>query len=633
MIREWEVWSLWTRVGLVAGLILALATALAWKPARSWMREQRVQQRMDAAEKAYLAGDPAAAIRFLRAAQQLGAAGARVERMLADSMEAMQDPNALMAHAKILEDPGRSREDRLRSVRSVLQTLPFGDVRRLWIGLTEDERQDLEFRLAMADRVIRDGDFRSALRFLQSTRTGGGVVPDLEIRRIRCWISLADEEALDLAHRALVELWKSHPERRADWCGLMEEIPLGRMDALRLAGLERDLAAGLEGHPGRAELLLARIQLAAAVAAGEDSARGRILARAAESWQSSAPEELARFLESCGQWVALAESAFPTETAPSEFLLRSRIHALARLGRAEALSAVLVQADSRLNAYWRNAWRATCAHHAGDRTAAKSAWNLVLQEAEGDARDDVFLELAGHASRQGMTDEHDAAMLAAIRRGRGALPAFAALRRLVERLEQQGAESELMMILARYRPYEPWDLELEARYCHLAALLGTEPVGPCISILEKITEQEPDMTHAGAVLACLHLLDGQAKRSLETWQALSVGRDSLAPRFQAVWRVAELLALETPDSSRQSLAADLPWNALLPVERRLFRRFLRVEEPARDVPDSHGSASLPYTVLPPLPQETPNKPLPKLPPLPEKKTPQPLPDVPPLPGS
>ena len=115
-------------------------------------------------------------------------------------------------------------------------------------------------------------------------------------------------------------------------------------------------------------MLLARIQLEAAVAAGDDSARGRILTRAVESWQSSAPEELARFLESCGQWVALAEGAFPTETAPSEFLLRSRIHALARLGRAEAaarggrLSQELVDrvaAAALLDARPRDSWRAS----------------------------------------------------------------------------------------------------------------------------------------------------------------------------------------------------------------------------------------------------------------------------------
>jgi hypothetical protein len=602
-MREWDFMSLGGRIILIGLLILPPAAWFTWKPARTWVQERRVQQRIQAAEQALEQGEFAAAASFARAAKQAGGHDQQVERILAESLQAVRDPNALNAHITIISNPQALRADRLQAFRLLVAAFPHGDVRRLWQILSPSEHKDLDFRLAMADRVLADGDFRSALRFLHDTQSTR-LEAVLEIRRIRAWILTGTFESLDLAHRALIELWQTLPQHRADWIGLIEEIPLQKLDPLRLAELEPDLLAMPPGpSAARGALLVSRLRLAEALAAGDEAARTGIVRTCVGQWLDTEPLSLGSFLVHAQAWESLSDHFTDALVEGRPELVQARLEALARLGLKMRIPLTLNRPQNAIESYWRHAWRAACHHHAADTSEVKAAWNLALQEAGGEAKDTILLELAAHALRHGMISEHDSAMLAAIRRGLGPLPSFGYHRRLIERLEQQGAENELMTLLATYRALEPWETEIEARYCHLSALLGTEPIPDCLAALEALAARENPSVHLRGILACLHLLAGDSQRSLEQWQSLPVSRDSLAPRFQTAWQIAAIHAEAREKLATPAVPANLNWSALLPTERRHYQRLLRVEESTDSLPE-----------LPPLP------------------TASPLPDVPPLPA-
>ena len=622
---EWAYMSLVGRAFTLCLLILPATTWLAWKPARGWIQQKRVHHRIALAEQALQKGEYAAAASFARLAKEAGGSDGRIDKILAESLDAISDPNAVRAQIAILSNPAAPRPDRLQAFRQLLPSFCHGDVQRLWLRLSEAERADLDFRLTMTDRVLADGDARSALRFLQATEITR-FEPALEIRRIRAWIQTGSSESLDLAHRAIVELWKLLPEQRSEWLDLIEEIPLEKLDPLCLGELEADLVPPAAAADARTRLLTTRLHLAQAFAAGQEDKAAEIIRQAIRDWLESDPLPLCRFLIHGRQWGAISDHFTDAIVEGQPELVQARLEALARLGLKMSIPLTLSCPANAIESHWCHAWHAACHHHAGEVSEAKAAWDLALQEASGDTRETILLELAAHAARHGMEAEHDSAMLAAIRSGLGPLPSFASQRRLIERLEEQGAESKLMTLLESYRKMEPWEPEIEVRYCHLSALLGSDSIPACIETLEALAAKLDSAAHPRTVLACLHLLAGDSKRSLEQWQRLPIARHELSPRFQAAWQIAEIHAASSDGLTTPARPENLNWAILLPAERRHYQRLLRVEESSADLPELPPlPEAKPLPELPPLPEA---KPLPELPPLPEAK---PLPELPPLP--
>jgi hypothetical protein len=558
------------KLALALLVLVALAGWLVAKPGYARFRKWRLAQNYQEAVAANEDGNYARAFELGQALVLAGERRVEIYRVLEKAAGELQDGRYEPIAIGLLCHPQASSDDRLGVFRVLAPDAPFGRLQSLWMTLPEAERLDSRFRLAMSSRMLDDEAYDVAVRTLEKSPAAED--PESIRQRIRAWAGLATPDASEAAQNLIVKAWQADPESPADWCELIQGIPVEHLDPVLLGPLRPWLAKGRPGKPGKGELTDARIRWAMS----SDSERNAWFPELAGRWKDSAPRELAAFLSAVDRRDLLIATFDDAAVANDAVLTRARLESLMRLDHDEDLALAVLLQGRTLDPVETHAWSAVAYQRNDDPARMGTSWRAAIETALTNGAPRVLLDIHRLAVRAGMRREAGDALVAAIKTGSGPLPAYDALAPFLDSLAREGLDTELVDIHTQYAKFEPWHPRLMARYCQLAAYFGLEDIAVLIKKLSAFAEQYPAEHQITAVMATLHLLAGQTADATESWSRLKLPLSELAVNFRAAHLATEVLAgrIRPDDPS----IGNFPWNELLPCERERIRKILRLNE-------------------------------------------------------
>lgn len=570
-------------------IIFSIVAGCSWilaKPAYSHLRRWLIERNYNAAIEASDNHQPAAARDLALAVAFTGDTRIEMLRVLERSAHELGDPRYERYGGALLAHPQSTAADRLRVFQSMALNSPFGRLQSQWAGLAESDRTRLPFRLALTDRVIRDGAFKQALSLLDDLPIDSPA-PEVAARRIRCLIGQSTEQSLELAQQRIVANWQQQPEHPADWCALLESLPVGALDVFILNPLRPWLARGRPGKPGQGELLESRIRWQASNPADRDAVVSAAIAR----WRTAAPVPLSAFLTAVAQPERLVDTFSDEAVSGNPDLIKARLKALIQLNRNTELTTTLGLHGATLPPIDQMSFATVAAHRINDGANQNLCWNKALAEGVTSQRPDDLLNLYGFANRAGLFPEAERALVAAIKAARGPLPPYESLAPALENLTHSGLEHDLMAILNEYLKFEPWNPLVISRHGYLAALLGLEKPTNVINRITDLADRFPTETQVIAVLASLQVLAELPDQATATWQRLTVAPEDLTLGYRAAHLMTSVL---TGRLTRDApVVKELPVAELLPSERSIFQKLIRPDEPAPPTPSPAADDATP----------------------------------------
>ncbi|MES2920639.1 MAG: hypothetical protein V4819_03790 [Verrucomicrobiota bacterium] len=570
------VWDRWANVHpflrflVLTGVVAALGF-FALKPAYRVFKSWRLDRNLVAARKAV------SEVRMDEARDLsltvLRAGDPRIEafRILEKSTASLRDPRhsdiarALMAH------PQGSNEDRLNGFRGISAEAPLGLVGQAWTMLPVTTRQEPQFAVLFADRLIAEKRFSEAASVLlevpPAARAGA-----VDRRLTRVLIGSGKKQGYDEAQRLIAGAFPDGGPEMDDWLDLLESIPAVSLQGSTLEPVRKLLERPSAGDTARPALMLARLDYAA-----NYSGRAAILESAITRWKDREPEAVAKFLGDLGLHQLLLET-FPGErVAEHPGLFVPLLEATEQTGAGEQAIALLDAHGSTMPRYEELAHRALAAAKTGDLPGLAQHWSAAMGEAKSSQRSTAYLTLYRIAEGAGMREQAELAMVEAIRLGLGPLPLYADLKVLLNSLAQQGRENTLIEICAIYLSFESGNPVLLTQYAYLACLNNLADAKTIIKAMEPLAKAFQKELPIQCVLATAYLCDGQAAKAAETLDPLNLDPAKLAPGYRAAFLTTQVLNHRLAKDGPQ--ITQFPWKALQPSERKKFSELIRSAEP------------------------------------------------------
>jgi hypothetical protein len=347
-------------------------------------------------------------------------------------------------------------------------------------------------------------------------------------------------------------------------------VPIEHIDPWVLDPMLSWLGAGRPTAVGRGELMADRIHWVMS----QPTHREKIVTDAIGRWRGSAPVALAGFLTALGQHEKLVEILTLEAVGKNPDLIKARVKSLIHLGRDAELAETLELLGSSLRPVEQMAYLTLAAHRINDTSAKAVSWQKAIDAGISEQQPGALLELSQMAAETGMEQESERALVAAIKDGRGPLPEFSALTPLLDSLTKQGLDVDLIDVINKYLVFEPWNLQVNSRYCYLAGMLGLESPAALSLRMKKVIAEDPEAAEALVILATLQLLSDQLELASGTWRNPAITISELSPSFRAAYLATEVLSgkikADDPD------VAEIPWQSLLPCERNRLRKLLRL---------------------------------------------------------
>ena len=488
-------------------------------------------------------------------------------RILEKSMEALRDPRHAEIARALLSHPDGSAADRLIGFQGVAPEAPLGLLGQAWSSLPDDCRQNPDFALIFAERLMAAGHLGEAASVLlavpQADRTAA-----VKQQLVQVLIQSGKRDGDDEAQRMIALEWPTDPAAQAGWLDVLETIPAFSLRPDLLKPVSEDLAQAGQSGIARNALMLARFAYAMPAAN-----RAAVLSQAVTDWRDSAPEELAKFLSQLGLHGMLLETFPVAQIGQTPGLLPYLRDSLVYLERWPELAELLDQDGELMSESGLLMNRALLAAKSKTAGSVAEPWNAAMEKAKFSRAPDAYLALYEFADQAGMKDEAERALVEAILRGRGPLPLYADLKPLLESLARKEQENLLLQICAIYLLFEPGNPTLLTQYAYLACLNDLTDPASILKVAEPLAEAFPDALPVQCLLAAGYLSAGDpaaAARTLAPHQALA---GQLSPGFRGVFLVTQVLngqiAIDDP-----AIEA-FPWKDLLPSERKKFRSWLK----------------------------------------------------------
>jgi len=339
-----------------------------------------------------------------------------------------------------------------------------------------------------------------------------------------------------------------------------------------LEPLRKRLENPPSGQAARAALMLVRLDYAT-----HDSKRATLVEDAIRNWKDRDPEALARFLGNLGLYQLLLETFPLARLEQHPGLLPRLLEAIERSGAWPQAAPLLDSYGKLLPKFEELAHRAMAAAKTGDGPAQVLAWSEARGEAKSSPRADAFLTLHRIARGAAMDKEAEQALVEAIRCGRGPLPLYTDLKPLLTSLARQGKDKILLEICAIYLPFESNNPVLITQLAYLACLNQLLEPKTVLVAMEHLAKGFPKEVPIQCVLATAYLCDNQATQAAATLDRLPLDPAKLSPGYQAAYLTIQ--ALNGRIDREDPRLTGLPWNSLLPCERKKFGELLRAAQP------------------------------------------------------
>ncbi|MEI6654949.1 MAG: hypothetical protein WCP45_09290 [Verrucomicrobiota bacterium] len=492
-------------------------------------------------------------------------------RILEKATASLRDPwHAEIARA-LLSHPQSTDADRLTAFRGIAPEVPLGLLSQAWSLLPAPCRLDLRFVTVFSDRMIAEHRFKEATLVLLALPKAART-PAVDQRLIQILIGSGQPEGHDEAQRLLVSHFPAAGENCAPWLDLLESIPVAALQPAMLEALRKPLEHPASSEAARAALMLARLDYAT-----PDSQRAALVEDAIHNWKARAPETLARFLGDLGLYQKILETFPQASVAQYPGLFPRILEAAERCGAWPQVISLLDAHGNLLPKFEELAHRAVVAAKTGDSAAEVLAWSEARGEAKSSPQAAAFLTLHRIARDAALDKEAEQAAVEAIRCGRGPLPLYSDLKPLLNSLARQGKDKVLLEICAIYLPFESANPVLITQLAYLACLNQLLEPKIVLAAMEHLAKGYPKEVPIQCVLATAYLCDGQAATAAATLDPLQLEPAKLSPGYQAAFLTIQ--ALNDRIARDDPSLTNLPWNSLLPSERKKFGDLLRAAHP------------------------------------------------------
>jgi hypothetical protein len=569
-------WDRWANLHPSVRFLILLAAAAAsgfvlvsgpYQKFKAWRMERNLVSAQNAVGEVHMHEARDLAMTVLQADESCIAAF----RILEKATASLRDPWHSEIARVLLSHPEASDADRWVGFCGIAPEVPLGLLKQAWTMLPALCRQDLRFVTVFADRMIAERRFKEATLVLLAVPAAAHT-PGVERRLIRILIGSGKQEGYDEAQRMIAEGFPSDGQELSEWLDLIEEIPLERLQSKTLEPVRKVLEDAVAGTLARPALLLARMGYATDI-----GRRTAILEDAIGHWKDREPQALADFLGKLGLYQLLLETLPAERVAEHPELFRRLLEASER-SRVWAQAVLLLDAHGDLiPRFEEQAHRAVVAAKTGDIPAYVLAWTNAKGEAKISPLPGAFLTLYRVARDAAMDKEAEQAMVEAIRCGRGPLPLYEDLKPLLTSLAQQGQDKILLEICAIYLPFESANPVLITQLAYLACLNQLIEPTTVLAAMEHLAKGFPEELPIQCVLATAYLCNGQHVKAAETLDRLALDPAILSPGYRAAFLTIQVrnrrIAKDDPRIT------ELPWQSLLPSERKRFNDLIRAEEP------------------------------------------------------
>lgn len=569
----WDRWANWHPflrflILVALGALLALVTV---KPGYRLFKTWRVGKNLADAKVAVEAVRMDEARDLSLSVLRSGDPSIEAFRILEKSTASLRDPRHGDIARALMSHPGGSDADRLSGFRGMVPEAPLGLLGQAWASLPVSVRQQPEFAVAFADRLIGAGRLGEAASVLLAVPENSRN-PAVGQRLVRLLIKSGKRDGFDEAQRRIVAEWPADATGVAGWLDVLEEIPVLGLRPDLLGRVREGLSRPDAEDPARNALMVGRIDYMA-----NFPARAALLERVVSRWRDEAPVKLAKFLEDLGLNQMLLET-FPPETlAVHPDLFPHLLAAMELAGQWESVTPLLDAYGRQLSRFELLAHQTLVAARTSDSATRVARWNEAMGDAKSGTTPGVFLTLYEFAKKANLETEAEQAMLEAIRLGRGPLPLYEELKFLLNSLAVQGRENDLLQICAIYLPFEPGNPVLMTQYSYLACLNGLADPETILKAVKPMADAFPQALPIQCVLATAYLSAGKAADAATTLDRLKVEPDHLAPGYRAAFLATQVLNRRmTKDDPK---ITNFPWKSLLPSERRKFGEMIRTFQP------------------------------------------------------
>ncbi len=552
---------------LIPAVILGLLGIFVLKPVYRSLKAWRLEGNLEAAKVAVGSGKMSEARDLSLTVLRAGDPRIDGYRILEASMDALRDPRHADIARALLSHPEGSVADRLTGFRGVAPEAPLGLLGQAWASLPQDCRQDPDFALIFAERLMAAAHLGEAASVLLA-------VPEAERTAVvkqqlaRILIQSGKRDGDDEAQRMIAVEWPMDPAAQPGWIEVLESIPALSLRPDLLKPVSDDLAQPARAGNARNALMLARLAYAM-----PSANRSAVLGQAIATWRDSAPEELAKFLSQLGLHGMLLENFAVTQIAETPGLLPYLRDSLVYQERWSELGDLLVQDGDLMPESDLLMNRALVAAKSANAGSVAEPWNAAMEKAKFNRAPDAYLALYDFAKDAGMKDEAERALVEAILRGRGPLPLYADIKPLLESLAHKEQENLLLQICAIYLLFEPGNPTLLTQYAYLACLNDLADPASILKVAEPLAKAFPDALPVQCLLAAGYLSAGNPAAAAQTLKPHEALFAQLNPGFRGVFLVTQ--ALNGEIASDDPAIEAFPWNELLPSERKKFRSWLK----------------------------------------------------------
>ena len=565
--RAYEIWAnlhSFLKFGIVAVLIAAIGL-FSWRPASSVYRNWQIKKDTAAAARALADGEYAEA-RDLAKDVVRHRQTPEILNILLRAGDALGDPYRAQVALSYLSLKQGAAEDRLFAWEMVCKNASTWTGAAIWSLLPPEEKETTPFILPWVERLLteghpeevsriilaQNGPFNLQLeRYLLDALALKGGTPDYIQLQTRLAKRLQMGEAVDAI---LLEATDSIPQEQLmpvlsgtaeKWRGMVEPKVISAADQLRLTRfqvadnpslLEEKLAAALASHETSDRLVLGKW----CISLGKDTEAIGVLVPLAKSGDTAAYDLLPgiylrtrRFVE----WNTLLDSPLGIT-----------------LARVHCDKAKILQEKGEFKE---------------QSLAEQRSFESVNQERS----ENSMIDLARHAGNLGLGDLARRLWITAISRGKGQIPMSSQFGEMFEYLRFKKEEDNLYSVYTAFRYLEPGNPSVLTEQLYLSCLRGQATPEQALKELDDLHSYTPAVDfRAACAKAVCYLLLGDPSRAVElTGQPVEWASAPL--HLRAIRGTA--LSLHGDAEAAAPFLDKLPWDSLLPSEKRIFGQLLK----------------------------------------------------------
>lgn len=556
------IWIHRIKVLLIISAILA-SLFFGGKYGYRWFRERMIDKNFESAAAADRIGDWGTSRDMARSVLLARPEHFEAFRIWQRALAEMGEARAYMAASSIFGHPRSSDQDRLDTLRVMARQAPQAIALGAYLSLPETERNNIQYRAAIAPLFNARGEAAFTEKFLTELPDAARN-PTAYLELLHSYCLQGTPEKIEAARNLFAQIIDSqNPKQALDALIFISETEGGLAPGAPLP----DLAAWVEKQPGT-KTLHHLVALHPQILADPDAA-APIFEKAIQRYIDVDPGTLGTWLIRNNQAERAAEILkIAAEKHPEAYV--SRLHSLLRLDRHDELKVALEKPPVSADMVEVEVIKAVIARSIGTPAEEKAAWGRAMTQAAFDHKKNRYIEISRYAETIGATEASTDATVAALRVGWGPLPLYQDLLPFFARLANTDRTEDLLTSYRTFYRFEPHNEELANNFYYLGMLHGILPPDEAIKAFDSLIGQNPGKVELYSSIAFANLINGDPKSTLDNIAKLT-SSNRISPNLIHALEGTALMAEEQTEEGAGKLQ-QVNWKQLFRCEISALRQ-------------------------------------------------------------